>query len=60
MFVVDQEAAGTEDAGVALLQAFNYIAKQHSGSKALSFITDVCILISSLSIRISGIMNNVL
>ena len=43
MFVVnkDPEVDATTDAGVALLRAFSYINKQHSPTKALSFITDV-------------------
>ena len=42
MLVVDQDATdGMSDAGVALFRAFNYIRKNHTPVKALSFITDV-------------------
>ncbi len=43
MFVVndDDSVDGTQDAGVAMLRAFNYIRKKENPVKALSFITDV-------------------
>ena len=43
VFIVenDPELKGTEHAGVAMAGAFRYISKEHSPSKALSFVTDV-------------------
>ena len=50
VFVVnaDEKVDGNLDAGVALLRAFNYIAKHDNPVKALSFLTDVrCLLLES-------------
>jgi hypothetical protein len=45
VFVVNKEenVDGNKDVGVALLRAFNYIMKQDSATKALSFLTDVSV-----------------
>ena len=37
----DLEVDGTQDAGVAMMRAFNAIHKDKGGVKAMSFLTDV-------------------
>jgi UDP-glucose:glycoprotein glucosyltransferase len=51
VFVVnkDEVVDGSKDVGVALLRAFNYIAKRDSAVKALSFLTDVSISIKCVT-----------
>ena len=41
VFALKQGASVTEDAGVALAYAFNYIKQTDSAEKGLTFITDV-------------------
>ena len=43
MFVVnsDPDVDGTQDAGVALLRAFNFVKAKLNIAQALSFLTDV-------------------
>lgn len=43
VFAVNNTATGIEDAGVALLNAFNYVAEVKDPYQGLSFITDVSI-----------------
>lgn len=41
VFAVNSSATGLEDAGVALLNAYNYVAEVKDPYQGLSFITDV-------------------
>ena len=54
MFVVntDKQVTGLQDAGVAILRAFNYIRKKQTASKALSFITDVSVFIHAIGMQL--------
>lgn len=44
VFSIHPTATGEEDGGVALLNAFNYIAEVKDSYQGLSFITDVSIV----------------
>lgn len=48
MFIVntDDEVDGTNDAGVALWRAFNYVAEEYDVSQAFVFITQVSLCTS--------------
>lgn len=51
IMAVNATATGYEDAGVALLNAYNYVAEVKDPYQGLSFITDVSINIYCLSIK---------
>ena len=44
VFAVKESKTGLEDSGVAMLNAYNYIAEIRDAPQAINFITDVCLL----------------
>lgn len=55
---VNPSASGTEDAGVAMLNAFNYITEQKDAFNALGFLTDVYAQVKDhRDIQVADVMN---
>ena len=51
----DPEVSGRDDAGVAILNAFNFVSQRSSGSDGLSFITDLFAVVDDQPITVDHV-----